>query len=64
MAKITKTIQREVVKDIRKQLVWINNAINSGDLDILDELANQLSATALNLTTETLQEVANEKAGA
>jgi hypothetical protein len=64
MAKITKTIQREVVKDIRRQLVWINDAINSGDLDYLDELANQLSATAINLTTEVLQEVANEKAGA
>ena len=58
MAKITKKIQREVVADIRRQIVWINNAINDGDLDMLDELANQLSATALNLTTEELKEKA------
>jgi len=60
MAKITKKIQREVVADIRRQIVWINNAINDGDLDMLDELANQLSATALDLTTEELTNKAQE----
>jgi len=60
MAKITKKIQRDVVADIRRQIVWINNAINAGDLDTLDGLANQLSATALNLTTEELTQTAQE----
>jgi hypothetical protein len=59
MAKITKKMQREVMKDIRRQLVWINNAIAANNLDMLDQLALQLSATALNLTTEAL----NEEAG-
>ena len=54
MAKITKKKQRDVVKDIRRQLVWINNAIENGDLATLDQLALQLSATAINLTTEEL----------
>lgn len=58
MAKITKKMQREVMKDIRRQLVWINQAIAENDLDMLDQLAMQLSATALNLTTESLTEEA------
>jgi hypothetical protein len=59
MPKITKKMQRDVIKDIRRQLVWINNAIAENNLDVLDELANQLSATALNLTIDAL----NEEAG-
>lgn len=54
MAKITKKAQRDVVADIRRQLVWINNAIDAKDLETLDQLALQLSATALNLTIEEL----------
>lgn len=54
MAKITKKAQRDVVADIRRQLVWINNAIDANDLETLDQLALQLSATALNLTIEEL----------
>jgi hypothetical protein len=54
MSKITKKAQRDVVADIRRQLVWINNAIDAKDLETLDQLALQLSATALNLTIEEL----------
>lgn len=53
--KITKKMQYEVMKDIRRQLVWITNAIENKDLESLDQLALQLAATALNLTTEELE---------
>ena len=54
MAKITKKMQKAVIADIRRQLVWINEAIDSKDLQTLDQLALQLAATAMNLTTEEL----------
>jgi hypothetical protein len=60
MAKITKKMQLNVIRDIRRQLIWINQAIADNDLDTLDQLALQLSATALNLTTEALNEKAAE----
>jgi hypothetical protein len=60
MPKITKKMQKDVVADIRRQLVWINNAIASNDLETLDQLALQLSASALNLTTEELLAKAGE----
>lgn len=60
MAKITKKMQLNVIRDIRRQLIWINQAIAENDLDTLDQLALQLSATALNLTTESLTEKAAE----
>ena len=53
-------MQKDVVADIRRQLVWINNAIASNDLETLDQLALQLSASALNLTTEELLAKAGE----
>ena len=55
MAKITKKMQKQVLADIRRQLGWINQAIADNDRDLLDQLALQLSATALNLTTEELE---------
>lgn len=61
MTKITKKAQKEVLRDIRQQLVWINNAIADNDLETLNQLALQLSATALNLTTESLLENASSK---
>lgn len=64
MPKITKKMQKDVIKDIRRQLVWINDAIETNDLEYLDQLALQLSATALSLTIESLKEKANEKVGA
>lgn len=64
MAKITKKMQKDVIKDIRRQLIWINDAIETNDLEYLDQLALQLSATALSLTIESLTEKANEKVGA
>jgi hypothetical protein len=60
MAKITKKMQKQVMADIRRQLGWINQAIADNDLELLDQLALQLSATALNLTTDEL----NAKAAA
>lgn len=59
--KITKKIQYDVMRDIRRQLVWIKNAIDENDLETLDQLALQLAATAGNLETERLQEIANGK---
>lgn len=53
--KITKSAQREVLKDIRKQLVWIEEAIKNGDQDWIDQYADQLSATALNLNSEVMK---------
>ena len=53
--KITKSAQREVLKDIRKQLVWIEKAIKNGDQDWIDQYADQLSATALNLNSEVMK---------
>lgn len=57
-------MQKEVIRDIRRQLVWINDAIESNDLDYLNELAYQLSATALNLSTESLVEKSRERRSA
>ena len=54
--KITKTAQRAVLKDIRKQLVWAEEAIKAGDQNWIDTYANQLSATATSLHSETMSE--------
>jgi hypothetical protein len=54
--KITKTAQRAVLKDIRKQLVWAEEAIKAGDQNWIDTYANQLSATATLLHSETMRE--------
>lgn len=54
--KITKTAQRAVLKDIRNQLKWIEEAIKDGDQNWVDAYANQLSATALNLLSEVMEE--------
>jgi hypothetical protein len=54
--KITKKAQREVLKDIRRQLVWIEDAIKQGDQEWIDQYANQLSATAISLHSETMSE--------
>lgn len=50
--KITKKAQREVLKDIRRQLVWIEQAIKDSDQEWIDQYANQLGATALSLHSE------------
>lgn len=52
--KITKKAQRDVLKDIRRQLVWIEAAIKEGDQEWIDIYADQLSAVALNLHSETM----------
>ena len=52
--KITKTAQRAVLKDIRRQLVWIEQAIKDGDQNWVDQYADQLAATALSLNSETM----------
>ena len=57
--KITKKAQREVLKDIRRQLVWIEDAIKQGDQEWIDQYANQLSATAISLHSETMSESQN-----
>jgi hypothetical protein len=44
--------RRAVVKDIRRQLSWIEAAISEGDSDWLETYANQLSATACLLVDE------------
>jgi hypothetical protein len=56
MAKITKKAQRAILKDIRRQLVWIEQAIKDGDQDWIDEYANQISATGLSLHSESMSE--------
>jgi hypothetical protein len=52
--KITKTAQREVLKDIRRQLVWAEKAIKEGDQAWIDIYADQLSATGCDLHSETM----------
>jgi hypothetical protein len=52
MAKITKASQRAILKDIRRQLRWIEKAIAEGDQGWIDNYSNQLSATALLLHSE------------
>lgn len=49
---MTKTQQREIVKDIRKQLRWIEEAITRGDQEWINQYAMQLSATAQELESE------------
>ena len=52
--KITKKAQRAVLKDIRTQLKWIEEAIKEGDQEWIDIYANQLSGSACNLHSETM----------
>jgi hypothetical protein len=54
--KITKKAQRAVLKDVRTQLKWIEQAIKNGDQEWIDQYANQLSASALNLHSEVMGE--------
>ena len=54
--KITKTRQRAVIKDIRRQLKWIEEAITDGNQDWIDEYANQLGATAFRLHSEDMED--------
>ena len=50
--KITKKSQRAILKDIRRQVRWIEEAIKEGDQGWIDQYANQLGATALSLHSE------------
>lgn len=54
--KITKKAQRAVLKDIRKQLKWIEQAIYEGDQAWIDQYSNQLAATAGSLHSESMKE--------
>jgi hypothetical protein len=54
--KITKKEQRDVLKDIRRQMKYIVIAIKDGDQEWLDIYADQLSATALNLRSDVMLE--------
>jgi hypothetical protein len=54
--KITKKAQRAVLKDIRRQLKWIEEAIAAGDQDWIDQYSNQLAATAGSLHSESMSE--------
>ena len=48
----TKTEMRSLVKNMREQLRWIDNAIKNGTQEDIDQLSIQLSATALLLESE------------
>ena len=50
--KITKTSQRAILKDIRRQVRWIEEAIKEGDQGWIDQYSNQLAATAGSLHSE------------
>ena len=54
--KITKKAQRAILKDIRKQLIWIEAAIKEGDQHWIDIYANQLAATGGSLHSECMKE--------
>ena len=45
----TKTEMRSLVKNMREQLRWIEDAIKNGTQEDIDQLSVQLSATALLL---------------
>ena len=53
--KITKKAQRDILKDIRRQLKWIEEAIKEGDQDWIDQYSNQLAATAGSLHSENFE---------
>jgi hypothetical protein len=44
--------RRRVVKDLRRQLSWIEEAITDGDSDWLETYANQLAGSAYLLIDE------------
>ena len=54
--KITKTAQREVLKDVRRQLVLIEEAIKSGNQEWVDIYADQLAATGFSLHSDAMEE--------
>ena len=49
---MTKVAFESWKRDIKRQINWIENAVNNKDWDLLDELANQISATGLDLHSE------------
>lgn len=53
--KMTKKIQREILKDIRRQVRWIDEAITVGNFDDIQQLAMQLSGTAEQLEHKTYE---------
>lgn len=52
MIKMTQREFADWKRDMRNQMQWINAAFERKDWEYLDELANQLSASALNLHSE------------
>ncbi|CAB4214962.1 hypothetical protein UFOVP1616_14 [uncultured Caudovirales phage] len=48
----TKTAQREILKDMRRQMRWIEDAIKQGDQGWIDQYSDQLSATARSLHSD------------
>ena len=52
---MTKTEQRNILKDIRRQLRWIEQAITEGNQEWIDQYADQLSATAISLHSDSYE---------
>ena len=52
MSKVTKKAQRAILKDIRRQLVWIEKAIKDSDQNWIDQYALQLAGTASELHSD------------
>jgi len=49
------------MKDLRNQIKWINQAIQDDDQTWIDIYADQLSASALNLRSDLMNESLNER---
>jgi len=52
MKPMTKVALEDWKRDMKRQIKWIEQAVNDKDWDFLDELANQISATGLSLHSE------------
>lgn len=56
-----KKYRSAVMKDLRNQIKWINQAIQDDDQTWIDIYADQLSASALNLRSDLMNESLNER---
>ena len=52
--KITKKMQFDVIRSVRKQLQEIQTAVRAEDRDTAERIAEELSVNVLNLRTESL----------
>lgn len=53
---VVRKYRAEVLRDLRNQIKWITEAIATDDQSWIDTYADQLSASALNLRSDVMED--------